>query len=1128
MKRIACLLIAAVLLLVGLSACNKKINIRIIVDGNEAETVELQKGSKLTDLVPPEKAGHEFIGWFTDSGFISKFDENDTIGKNITLYAKYKKNTYTLTFKAQGAADITRIAEYGSTLTDIPAVPEKIGHTGAWESNDFNNIVSNKTINAVYTPFQMTLTFKADGASDTIRTVPYGGTLTDIPAVPGKTGKRGVWSVTDFSNIVENKTINGVYEDIWLTVTFVSALGEEYFEETTEIIYGGSLSVIPQPKSYEGHTGIWNNTVYTDIISDITINAIYTPMQYSVRFIDVSGNIFHTLEIPYGTKISDALDAISDENIKASIRNVSNDDLPVESQSPRNINFRYGERFGNADINSVVRKDYDFHLIYDIKIYVTFHLQGGEFDEITDYVDETPIEMLAGDSISEPVIKKRYGYRFEGWFSEANDGNKVYFDTALPTEDFHAYAVWTELFCDVSFPEIEGVTFVYEVSPDHLRYGSDFTFSVTADTIEILEIMANMLLLLMEQDGFYTLTEIEDDINIAVKTASLDIFTLRFFAQNSEVPVYMRSVTAGQPLGKEPPLPQILGSIGYWYNDDAQFDFSEAIFSDMDFTARYFASNYGINYHIDNVIFIGSVEYQNTDFEFLSPPKKQGKLFDGWFYDKTYTQRATKEYIAELGTSVNLYPKWIDELSINHPILGKWAGDITYMEFSENGNVRINDGNYFLECGFSVSETGVFILGQKLEYDGETLIFRGKTLTKTEKSYLFADFVSYAVIMFEDGIVGDAPENSNRYWYYDEETRIPFEFGKAPKPEYIENNIIKLYGSDYRFVMLHLDASGGVTIGNITDQEVAVKKNENMFPSSIVSAEKPDHEFLGWALEGTQTLVDIHYLNTFEVYSLNLYAVYAPVGAYSGETISGLYSAERGDEILLIEFMGDGSYQITFYDLENLTTRRNIIQFYSHSENGFVDAYGRAITLSEDGITMMLPEETQSITLTAHTLSYESSRYVNSEDDRVLLFSSTGMILEQREYSPVIRKGQYYYYFAINNSIEILTILDISEWEAAELIFPTEYRGVYEGYYLYKNNELLLFNLEINDSSAVWIFFDENEQPVDEYTGILDYIEEDKYYVMEALGHKLYMDENTDYFLAPLEYGDTIQITKLP
>ena len=60
--------------------------------GNELPQTTISGGSKLNNLPTPTKTGHEFLGWYYDSALENPVDSNDTITRNLTLYAKWNYN----------------------------------------------------------------------------------------------------------------------------------------------------------------------------------------------------------------------------------------------------------------------------------------------------------------------------------------------------------------------------------------------------------------------------------------------------------------------------------------------------------------------------------------------------------------------------------------------------------------------------------------------------------------------------------------------------------------------------------------------------------------------------------------------------------------------------------------------------------------------------------------------------------------------------------------------------------------------------------------------------------------------------------------------------------------------------
>lgn len=53
----------------------------------------VKAGGKAARPVDPEESGYTFDGWYADEAFSKKFDFNNEITANKTVYAKWTKNT---------------------------------------------------------------------------------------------------------------------------------------------------------------------------------------------------------------------------------------------------------------------------------------------------------------------------------------------------------------------------------------------------------------------------------------------------------------------------------------------------------------------------------------------------------------------------------------------------------------------------------------------------------------------------------------------------------------------------------------------------------------------------------------------------------------------------------------------------------------------------------------------------------------------------------------------------------------------------------------------------------------------------------------------------------------------------
>ncbi|MBO5232184.1 MAG: InlB B-repeat-containing protein [Clostridia bacterium] len=120
-----------------------------------------------------------------------------------------------VTFIADGNTVATKEVSYGETLTDIPAVPAKVGYDKTapyWDVTDFSNITSDITVNAVYTINTYTVKFVADGVTVSEQTVEYGADA-EVPEIPAKDGYTMIapyWDA-EANNVTSDLTINAVY-----------------------------------------------------------------------------------------------------------------------------------------------------------------------------------------------------------------------------------------------------------------------------------------------------------------------------------------------------------------------------------------------------------------------------------------------------------------------------------------------------------------------------------------------------------------------------------------------------------------------------------------------------------------------------------------------------------------------------------------------------------------------------------------------------------------------------------------------------------------------------------------------------------------------------------------------------
>ena len=138
----------------------------------------------------PTKTGYTFTGWYQDSACTQLWDFDDWVTGDMTLYAGWSINQYTISFDTAGGSAIAPITQdYGTTI-NAPAAPTKTGYTfTGWNPKlPATMPAENITVTAQWSINQYTITFDTAGGSEVASiTQDYGSTIT-APAAPAREG----------------------------------------------------------------------------------------------------------------------------------------------------------------------------------------------------------------------------------------------------------------------------------------------------------------------------------------------------------------------------------------------------------------------------------------------------------------------------------------------------------------------------------------------------------------------------------------------------------------------------------------------------------------------------------------------------------------------------------------------------------------------------------------------------------------------------------------------------------------------------------------------------------------------------------------------------------------------------
>ena len=276
-------------------------------------------GGLVTDPGAPTRTGYTFSGWYTapTGGSIWTF-ATDTMGAaDMTLYARWTVNNYTVSFDAQGGTPTpgNQTVAYGGLVTD-PGAPTRTGYTfsgwytaptggSLWTFATDTMGATDMTLYARWTVNNYTVSFDAQGGTPTPgnQTVAYGGLVTD-PGAPTRTGYTfsgwytaptggSIWTFATDTMGAADMTLYARWTVNNYTVSF-DAQGGTPTPGNQTVAYGGLVTDPGAPTRtgytfsgwYTAPTGgsLWNFATDTMGAADMTLYARWTVNNYTVSF----------------------------------------------------------------------------------------------------------------------------------------------------------------------------------------------------------------------------------------------------------------------------------------------------------------------------------------------------------------------------------------------------------------------------------------------------------------------------------------------------------------------------------------------------------------------------------------------------------------------------------------------------------------------------------------------------------------------------------------------------------------------------------------------------------------------------------------------------------------------------
>ncbi len=308
--------------------------------GTAPAAQQVESGKYATQPTAPTETGYTFGGWYKEAACTNAYSFSTKVTANITLYAKWTINQYTVTFNANGhgTAPSAVKVNYGAKVSK-PSDPAVTGYIfGGWykesgctNAYDFSAAVTaNITLYAKWTLAQYTVTFNANGhgtAPSAVK-VNYGAKVSK-PTDPTATGytfggwykEAGCTNQYNFNSAVTSDiTLYAKWTINQYTVTF-SSNGHGTAPSAVKVNYGAKVSKPTDPTA-DGYTfGGW----YTEsscvnaydfssaVTKNITLYARWTVIQYTVTFnANGHGTAPSAVKVNWGAKVSKPTDPAVD------------------------------------------------------------------------------------------------------------------------------------------------------------------------------------------------------------------------------------------------------------------------------------------------------------------------------------------------------------------------------------------------------------------------------------------------------------------------------------------------------------------------------------------------------------------------------------------------------------------------------------------------------------------------------------------------------------------------------------------------------------------------------------------------------------------------------------------------
>ncbi|QQE78224.1 InlB B-repeat-containing protein [Alicyclobacillus sp. SO9] len=806
--------------------------------GSSVSSESVAYDSYATQPTNPTKTGYVFAGWYTDASLQNPFSFGTPVTGNITLYAKWTPQEYTVNFNSNGGSQVQyQLVPYGQDAT-APTNPTRTGsvfagwYTDSTLQNAFSfmtQITGSLTLYAKWTPAEYTVTFNSNGGSSvSSESVAYDGTATQ-PTNPTKTGYvfTGWYTDSTLQNqfsfgtlITGNITLYAKWTPQEHTVNFISNGGSQVQYQL--VPYGQDATVPTNPTRTGSVFAGWytDSTLQnafsftTPITSSLTLYAKWTPQQYTVTF-DSNGGSSVTSE------------------------SVAYDGTATNPTNPT----KTGSVFAGWYTDSTLQNQFSFGTLItgNITLYAKWTPQEYTVNFNSNGGSQVQYQLVPyGSDATAPTNPTKAESVFAGWYTDSTLQNAFSFTTPI-TSSVTLYAKWTPQQYTVTFNSNGGSSVTsesvaydsYATAPKNpTKTGAVFQGWYTDSTL---------------QNPFSFGTPVTGSITLYAKWTPQE-YTVNFNSNGGSQVQYQLVPYDGTATA--PTNPTKAGSVfGGWYTDSTlqtPFSFTTAITGNETLYAKWTPQHYTVSFNSNggSSVTSESVAY-NGNATAPTNPTKTGWVFGGWYTDSTFQNQFS--FSTAITGNVTLYAKWTpQEYTVNFNSNGGSQVSYQLVPYGTDATAPTNPtktGSVFggwytdstLQTPFSFSTA---ITGNVTLYAKWTPAEYTVTFNSNGGSSVTSESVAY------DGYATDptAPTKTGAVfqgWYTDSTLQNQFSFGTPI------TGAVTLYAKwTPQEYTVNFNSNGGT---QVSYQLVAYEKT----PTQPTNPTKTGFVFAGWYTDST-------------------------------------------------------------------------------------------------------------------------------------------------------------------------------------------------------------------------------------------------------------------------------------